>query len=78
VFEVGQIIVDGGLQYCVCGVEVPVREVVAHPGDLPPWDRWLGSQQVIWQCFDSLADLQQADADGVEYQSIGQAATQQV
>jgi hypothetical protein len=35
-FEVRQVFGDGGLQDGVCGVEVPVCEVVAHPGDLSP------------------------------------------
>jgi hypothetical protein len=34
--ELGQILVHGGLQDRVCGIEVPVGEVVAHAGDLPP------------------------------------------
>jgi hypothetical protein len=54
----------------VRGVEVPVGEVVTHPGYLPPRDGWLGGEQVIGQCFDGLADLQQADADGVEDQPV--------
>jgi hypothetical protein len=37
-FEVGQVFVDGGLQDRVCGIEVSLGEVVAHPGDLPPRD----------------------------------------
>jgi hypothetical protein len=65
-FEVGQVFVDGGLQDGVCGIEVPVGEVVAHAGDLPPRDRWLGGEQVVRQCFNSFADLQQADADGTK------------
>ena len=77
-FEVGQVFVDGGLQDRVCGIEVPVGEVVAHTGDLPPRDRWLRGQQVIRQCFNSLTDLKQADADGVEDQPVGQVATFQV
>ena len=77
-FEVGKVFVDGGLQDGVCGVEVAVGEVVAHPGDLPPRDRWLRGQQIVRQCFNSLADLKQADADGVEDQPVGQVATFQV
>jgi hypothetical protein len=46
--------------------------VVAHTGDLPPRDRWLRGQQVIRECLNSLADLQQADADRVEDQPVGQ------
>jgi hypothetical protein len=62
----------------VRGVEVPVGEVVTHPGYLPPRDGWLGGEQVIGQCFDGLADLQQADADGVEDQPVRQVAALQV
>ena len=53
--EVGKVFVDRGLQEGVRGVEVAVGEVVAHAGDLPPRDRRLGGEQVIGQCFDSLA-----------------------
>jgi hypothetical protein len=77
-FEVGQVFVHGGLQDRVCGIEVAVGEVVAHTGDLPPRDRRLGGQQIVRQCFNSLADLQQADADGVEDQPVGQIAALQV
>jgi hypothetical protein len=35
----GQVFVYGGLQDRVCGVEVPVGEVVAYTGDLPLRDR---------------------------------------
>jgi hypothetical protein len=70
-FEIRQVFVDGGLQDRVCGVEVPMGEVVAHTGDLPPRDRWLRGQQVVRQCFDGLADLKQADADRVEDQPSG-------
>jgi hypothetical protein len=72
--ELGQILVHGGLQDRVCGIEVPVGEVVAHAGDLPPRDRRLRGQQIVRQCLNSLADLQQADADGVEDQPVGQVA----
>jgi len=40
--------------------------------------RWLGGQQVIWECFDSLADLKQADADRVEDQPVRQVPALQV
>lgn len=77
-FEVGQILVHGGLQDRVCGIEVPVGEVVAHAGDLPPRDRWLRGQQVIRQRLNGLADLEQADADRIEDQTVGQVAALQV
>ena len=60
------------------GVEVPVREVVPHAGDLPPRDGRLGGEQVIRECLDGLADFQQPDPDGVEYQAVGQVAALQV
>jgi hypothetical protein len=56
--EVGQVLVDGGLQDGVCGVEVAVGEVVSHPGDLLPGDGWLGVEQVTGQCLDRFADFQ--------------------
>jgi hypothetical protein len=37
-FEFGQVFVDGGLQDDVSGVEVAVGEVIAHAGDLAPWN----------------------------------------
>ena len=46
-FEVGQVFVDGGLQDRVCGIEVPMSEMVTHTRDLPPRDQWLGGQQII-------------------------------
>ncbi len=77
-FQVRRVFVDGGLQDRVSGVEVPVREMVAHAGDLPPRDGWLSSEQVVGQGLDGLADLQQSDPDGVEDQAIGQVAALQV
>jgi len=73
-FQVGQVFVDGGLQDRVGGVEVAVREVVAHAGDLPPRDGRLGGEQVIGECLDGFADFQQPDPGGAEYQAVGQVA----
>lgn len=78
VFEVGRVFVHGGLHDRVCGIEVPMGEVVAPPGDLPLWDWRLRGQQIDWQCYNRLADLQQADAYGVEDQPAGQVAALQV
>jgi hypothetical protein len=77
-FEVGQVFVHGGLQDRVRGIEVAMGEVVAHAGDHPPRGRCWRGQQVVRQCFNGLADLQQADADRVEDQPVGQIATLQV
>jgi hypothetical protein len=65
------------LQDRVSGVEVAVREVVSDLGDLPPRDGRLCSKQVIGKRFDRLADLQQPDRDGIEYQAVGQVAAPQ-
>ncbi len=61
-----------------CAVSKYWCEVVAHAGDQPPRDGWLGGQQIVRQCFDSFADLQQAEADRVEDQPVGQIAALQV
>ena len=65
-FEFWQVVVDGGLQDGVGCVEVAVGQVITHPGNLAPWDRGLGVEQLSGQCLDGLADLQQPDSDGVE------------
>ncbi len=41
-FEFGQVIVDRRLQDPVSGVEVAMGHVIAHAGDLAPWDGGLG------------------------------------
>src|SRR5215469_6752774 len=77
-FQLGQVLIHGGLQDCVSGVEIAVSEVLSQAGDLPPWDGRLGSNQVVGQCLDGLADLQQPDPDGIEYQAVGQVTALQV
>src|SRR5258708_25544664 len=76
--EVRQVLIDGGLQDRVRGVEVPVCKVVAHAGDLPPRDRRLRGKQIIRNCLDGLTDLQQTDADGIEYQTVWYLAARHV
>jgi hypothetical protein len=44
--QVGQIMVDGGLQDRVGCVEVAVSQVIAHAGDLAPGDRRFSVEQV--------------------------------
>lgn len=43
----------------------------------PPGDGRLQREEVVGQCLDRFADFEQADADGVENQSVGQAAALQ-
>jgi len=76
--EFGQVVVDGGLEHLVAGVEVAVSQVVAHAGDLAPGDGGLGVEQLGGQGSDGLADFQQADPDGVEYQAVGQVTAPEV
>ena len=47
-------------------VEVPVRQLIAHPGNLIPWDAWLLGEKIRIQIFHRLADLDQTDPDRVE------------
>jgi hypothetical protein len=70
VLEFGQVVVDGGLQDREVCVEVPVGQMSAHTRDLGPGDAGLGVEQVSGQCLDGFRDFQQADADGVRYQSV--------
>lgn len=77
-FEFGQVIVDSRLQDPVSGVEVAVGQVIAHAGDLAPWDGGLGIEQFFGQCLDGLADFQQPDPDRVEDQAVGQIPSLQV
>ena len=72
--ELVEVTADGCGHDRVRRVEVPVRELITHRGDLPPGDGWLAVEQVCWQGLDGLADLQEADAHRVEHQAIGQVA----
>ena len=76
--QLGQVVVDGGLHDGVVGVEVAMGEVVAHARDLAPRDRRIGCQQLGRQRFDGFADLEQADAYGVEYQPVCEGAAREV
>jgi hypothetical protein len=77
-FEFGQVVVDSRLQDRMSGVEVAVGQVIAHAGDLAPWDGGLGSEQFGGQGLDGLPDFQQPYRDRVEDQAIGQIAALQV
>ena len=76
--EFGQVIVDSRLQDPVSGVEVAVGQVIAHAGDLAPWDGGLGIEQFCRQSLHGLSDFQQPDPDRIEDQAIGQIAALQV
>jgi hypothetical protein len=56
----------------VFGIEVVVGEMVSHSGDRTPRLRGFSSQQVVGDRFDGFADLDEANADCIEDQPIGQ------
>jgi hypothetical protein len=74
-FEFRQVVVDGDPQNRVISVEVAVRKVIAHACDLAPGDARLGAEHLGRQGLNSFADLQQPDADSIEYQTVGQIAS---
>jgi hypothetical protein len=69
-FEFGEVVVDGGLQDRVVGVEVAVSQVVAHACDLAPRNAGLGAEHPGGQSLYGFADFQQPDPDGVEYEAV--------
>jgi hypothetical protein len=66
----GKIAVDGGLRDCVRRVEVPVRQTVPHAGNVFPRNGMFGRQHVRTYPLDSLADLNEAEANGVEHEAV--------
>src|SRR5712692_1056608 len=77
-FQFRQVFVDGSLQDRVRSVEVAMGEMIAHAGDLAPGNGWLRGEQVVWQCLDRLAYLQQPDPNGIEDKAVGKGAALQV
>lgn len=73
-----QIVGDGGLNDCVGCVEVSVREMVTHGGDIDPGDAGLGREQFWVDGFDGFADLDESDPDCVEDQPIFESAAASV
>ena len=45
-FEFGQVVIDRRLQDRMSGVKVAAGQVIAHAGDLAPWDVGLGVEQL--------------------------------
>jgi hypothetical protein len=62
----------------VQGVEVSVREQIAHLGDLTPRDAGLGREQVAVNRLSRLTDLDQAHPNGIENQSVTHIPTRQM
>src|SRR4051794_14297263 len=58
----------------MCGVEVAMREMVAHPGDLAPRDAWLVGEPPLGKGLDRFADLEESDPHGIEDQTIREVA----
>jgi len=62
----------------VLGVEVVVREAIAHPGDGSPRHGRFACQQPRRDRFHRLSDLDEANADRVVDQPVGQVTTLEV
>jgi hypothetical protein len=62
----------------VQGVEVAVREQIAHLGDLTPWDAGLGREQIAVDGLSRLTDLDQTHPDGIENKSVSHIPARQV
>ena len=60
------------------GVEVAVREPIAHSGDISPGDLRLGREETLREVFDGLADLDEAHPHGVEHESVIESTTIEV
>jgi hypothetical protein len=53
------------------GVEIAVRQAVAHACDLAPGDAGLGDERLGGQGLYRFAYFQQPYTDSVEYQAVG-------
>jgi hypothetical protein len=60
------------------GVEVPVREVITHPGNLTPGDLWRLSEEFRVDGLDRFADLYQSRPARVEDKLVVDRAARQV
>jgi len=60
------------------GIEVAVREPIAHSGDISPGDLRLGREETLREVFDGLADLDEAHPHGVEHESVIESTTIEV
>ena len=65
-----QIVLYGRPHDGVCGVEVAVGQVVAHPGDVDPRDVWFSIQQLRGDRPNGLADLDEPNPDRIEHQPV--------
>ena len=70
-FEFRQVVVDGGPHDRVIGVEIAVRQAVAHACDLALGDAGLGDERLGGQGLYRFAYFQQPYTDSVEYQAVG-------
>ena len=64
--ERGQIVIDRCLHDGMGGVEVSMRQVIPHPGNVDPRYLRLQGQQVWRNRSHRLADLDEADSDCIE------------
>lgn len=54
----------------VCGVEIAMSQLVAHARNLHPWDVRFAREDCLVNVLDRLADLDEADTNGVEHDVI--------
>ncbi len=73
-----EVVPHGAGDQAVLGVEVPMGQPVGHAGDVGPRGAGRGVGELGGEGLDGLADLDEADADGVEDESVGQVAARDV
>lgn len=76
--QLGQVMIDCRLHDGVGSIEVAVSKSFAHPCNVLPGNLGLGSEHIRADPLDGLADLDEADAGGVEDEPIAQSSPLQV
>ncbi len=73
-----QVLDNGDLDLGESGVEVPVREAISHPDDVPPRDPRLRRQNGRVDVLDCLTDLDQANPYRIEHETVPEITTFQM
>jgi len=68
--QLGQVMIDCCLHDGVGSIEVTVSKSIAHAGNVLPGNLGLGSEHIRADPLDGFADLDEAEADGVEDEPI--------
>lgn len=71
-FQLGKVLIDCGGEDGVRSIEVTAGEPVAHTGDLRPWQRSFGGEELVWEGLDRFADLDEPHPYCVEDESIAE------